>query len=174
MPEVLGARRKHSSDLAGPSIPAGEENKKWFKQPSRVEQPTTCRQTNLADTRSVKTVAIIGASNDRRKFGNKAVRAFRQQGYQVFPVNPREQTIEGLPAFASVTDVPVRPQQISVYLPPEILLPLLPEIAAKGCDELWLNPGAESDAVLAECERLGLNVIQACSIVGVGLDAEAF
>lgn len=121
----------------------------------------------------MKTVAIIGASNDRRKFGNKAVRAFRQQGYQVFPVNPRETTIEGLPAFASVQDVPERPQMISVYLQPETLLPLLPEIAAKGCDELWLNPGTESAAVLAECERLGLNVIQACSIVGVGLDAEA-
>ena len=46
---------------------------------------------------------------------------------------------------------------------------LLPEIAAKGCDELWLNPGAESPEVLAEAERLGLNVIQACSILGVGL-----
>jgi hypothetical protein len=48
-------------------------------------------------------------------------------------------------------------------------LKLLPEIAAKGCDELWLNPGTESDEVLAEAERLGLNVIQACSIVGVGV-----
>jgi hypothetical protein len=58
---------------------------------------------------------------------------------------------------------------ISVYLPPLVLLKLLPEIAAKGCDELWLNPGTESDAVLAEAERLGLNVVQACSIVGIGV-----
>jgi hypothetical protein len=54
-----------------------------------------------------------------------------------------------------------------------VLLNVLSDIAAKGCDEFWLNPGTESDAVLAECERLGLNVIQACSIVGVGMDAEA-
>ena len=121
----------------------------------------------------MKTIAILGASNDRRKFGNKAVRAFRQQGYEVFPVNPRESTIEGLPVFSSLRDVPVRPQLISVYLPPAILLTVLPEIAAKGCDELWLNPGTESDAVLTECGRLGLNVVQACSIVGVGMDAEA-
>ena len=58
---------------------------------------------------------------------------------------------------------------ISVYLPPPVLLKVLPAIAAKGCDELWLNPGTESDVVLAEAERLGLNVIQACSIVGVGV-----
>src|SRR3984957_2612293 len=117
----------------------------------------------------MKTVAIIGASNDRNKYGNKAVRAYVQQGYQVFPVNPRETEIEGLPAFKTIGDVPVRPQMISVYLPPPVLLKILPDIAAKGCDELWLNPGTESDEVLAEAERLGLNVIQACSIVGVGI-----
>ena len=117
----------------------------------------------------MKTVAIIGASNDRAKFGNKAVRAFVQQDYAVFPVNPREETIEGLKAFKSITDVPVRPHMVSVYLPPPVLLKVLPDIAVKGCDELWLNPGTESDAVLAEAERLGLNVIQACSIVGVGV-----
>jgi hypothetical protein len=45
----------------------------------------------------------------------------------------------------------------------------LPDIARQGCDELWLNPGTESEEVLAEAERLGLNVIQACSIVGIGV-----
>jgi predicted CoA-binding protein len=120
----------------------------------------------------MKTVAIIGASNDRHKFGNKAVRAFRQQGYTVYPVNLKETEIEGLPAFRSILDVPVRPQMISVYVPPSVLLELLPDIARKGCDELWLNPGAESDKVLDEAERLRLNVIQACSIIGVGVSPE--
>jgi uncharacterized protein len=116
----------------------------------------------------MKTVAIIGASNDRAKFGNKAVRAFLRQGYTVFPVNPNEDQVEGLPAFRNVRDVPVRPEKISVYVPPAVLRQVLPDIAARGCDELWLNPGTESDEVLAEAERLGLKVIQACSILGVG------
>jgi len=116
-----------------------------------------------------KTIAIIGASTDRAKFGNKAVRAFHQQGYQVFPVNPKEPQIEGLAAFRSIADVPVRPQMVSVYLPPPVLLKVLPDIARRGCDELWLNPGTESDEVLAEARRLGLKVIQACSIVSVGV-----
>ncbi|MEK7781381.1 MAG: CoA-binding protein [Verrucomicrobiota bacterium] len=116
-----------------------------------------------------KTIAIIGASTDRNKFGNKAVRAFRLQGYEVFPVNPKEETVEGLRAYKSISEVPIRPQMISVYLPPPVLAKVLPDIAAKGCDELWLNPGTESDEVLAAAERLGLNVIQACSIVGVGV-----
>ena len=122
-----------------------------------------------AGNNPVKTVAVIGASSDRSKFGNKAVRAFHQQGWRVFPVNPKEGEIEGLRAWRSVAELPERPQMVSVYLPPAVLLGVLPEIAAKGCDELWLNPGAESDAVLAEAARLKLNVIQACSIVGVGV-----
>ena len=122
----------------------------------------------------MKTVAIIGASSDRSKFGNKAVRAFRQQGYQVYPVNPKESEVEGVPAYKSIADVPVRPEKISVYVPPPVLLKLLPEIARKGCDELWLNPGTESDEVMAEAERLGLNTIQACSIVGIGTSPSKF
>ena len=118
---------------------------------------------------SRRTVAVIGASKDRAKFGNKAVRAFRQQGYEVFPINPKEEEIEGLRAYRSIADVQIRPQMISVYVPPPVLLNLLPDIAAKGCNELWLNPGTESDDVMAEAERLGLNVVQACSIVGIGI-----
>lgn len=121
---------------------------------------------------SKRTIAIIGASTDRAKFGNKAVRAFVQQGYDVFPVNPKEETVEGLVAFKSIREVPVRPQMISVYLPPPVLLKVLPDIAVRGCDELWLNPGTESDEVIAEAERLGLNVVQACSIVAVGVSPE--
>jgi predicted CoA-binding protein len=128
-----------------------------------------CMGAQPPDNPGMKSVAIIGASNDRSKFGNKAVRAFLQQGYEVFPVNPKEATIEGLPAFQGSADVPVRPAMTSVYLPPAVLLKVLPAIAARGCDELWLNPGTESDAVLAEADRLGLKVIQACSILGVGI-----
>jgi len=115
-----------------------------------------------------KSVAVIGASTDRRKYGNVAVRTFKQRGYQVFPVTPKATEVEGLPAFANIASVPARPDMVSVYVPPPLLLKMLPDIAAKGCDELWLNPGTESPEVLAEAERLGLKVIQACSIVGAG------
>jgi predicted CoA-binding protein len=107
----------------------------------------------------MKTVAVIGVSSNREKWGNKAVRAFAQQGYTVYPVNPTEAEVEGWKAYASVKDVPTRPDTVTVYLAPPRLLKILPDIAARGCDELFLNPGTESPDVLAECERLGLNVI---------------
>jgi predicted CoA-binding protein len=117
----------------------------------------------------MKSVAVLGASADRRKFGNKAVRAYLQQGYRVYPVNPTQSEIEGLKCYPSLDQLPERPHLVSVYVQPEVLLRLLPEIAAKGCDELWFNPGTESDEALALAERLHLNVIQACSILGAGV-----
>ncbi len=116
------------------------------------------------------TVAILGASTDRSKFGNKSVRAHLAKGFTVYPINPKADEIEGIQAFASLADIPPgKLDRISVYLPPAVGIKVLPDIAARGCDELWLNPGTESDELVAEAERLGLNVVQACSIVDVGV-----
>ncbi|WP_240928237.1 CoA-binding protein [Thalassoroseus pseudoceratinae] len=118
---------------------------------------------------SEKTVAILGASRQRHKFGNKAVRAHQSEGYAVYPVNPSAEEIEGLPCYKTLADIPVeRLNRVSVYLPPEVVLELLPQIAEVHPAELWLNPGSESDEVVAEAEQLGLTVIQACSIVSLG------
>ncbi len=123
---------------------------------------------------SRKRVAVLGASKSRQKYGNKAVRAFAQLGCDVYPVNPRETEIEGWKTYADLASIPCDLDMVTVYLLPETLLPLLPEIAGKGCRELWLNPGSESDQVVQEAERLGLNVIQACSVLAAGLSAESF
>ena len=115
-----------------------------------------------------KVVAVIGASNDRRKFGNKAVRAFLRQGYDVIPVNPHEAEVEGLKAFRSVLEVPGAIDMATFYVPPDVGETLIEEIAAKGIPEVWLNPGAESDALVARAQALHLRPVVACSIVGVG------
>jgi uncharacterized protein len=122
------------------------------------------------------TIAILGASADRSKFGNKAVRAFVARGYTVYPVNPKGGEVEGLPVYKSLAGIPedVKLDRISVYLPPAIGLKSLPEIAARGTSELWLNPGSESDELVAAAEAEGLNVIQACSIVAVGMSPHDF
>jgi hypothetical protein len=121
-----------------------------------------------------KTVAIVGASSDQRKFGNKALRAFKAQGYRVIPINPNEPEIEGIATYASVLDVPERIDMVSVYVKPEVGLQLLPEFGQKKIDEIWINPGAESATLLAEAARRKLNVIVACSIVGVGQNPSAY
>jgi uncharacterized protein len=121
-----------------------------------------------------KVVAVVGASSDRNKFGNKAVRAFRAEGYTVVPVNPNEPEVEGLKTYASVVDVPQAIDMATVYVPPEIGINLLADFARKQIPEIWVNPGAESDELLAEAKRRRLNVIAACSIVGIGRSPYSF
>ncbi len=115
-----------------------------------------------------KVVAVIGASNDRRKFGNRAVRAYQQQGYTVVPINPHEREIEGLKAYASVLDVPGPIDMASFYVQPEVGEQVIGEVARKQIPEVWLNPGAESDALVARATALQLRPIIACSITAVG------
>jgi predicted CoA-binding protein len=119
---------------------------------------------------SKPTVAILGASADRSKFGNKAVRAYLQQGYEVYPVNPKGGKIEGLTVYRSLREVPAeRLDRISVYLPPQLGLTVLDEVADKGCREFWLNPGSENPELIERALALGLEPIQACSIVDIGV-----
>lgn len=115
-----------------------------------------------------RTVAILGASADRAKFGNKSLRAHVQQGWEVFPVNPRGGEIEGHHVYSSLEEIPVELDRISVYLPPHVVDGLLPSIAEKGCGEFWLNPGSDREDVVEKARELGLDPIVACSIIDVG------
>ncbi len=115
------------------------------------------------------TVAILGASTDRKKYGNKSIRAHLEQGYEVFPVNPTAGEVEGLKAYPRLADVPAaRLDRVSVYLPPQIGIGVLDQIAAKQPKEVWFNPGSESPELIEKAEALGLPVIMACSIMAVG------
>ncbi len=113
-------------------------------------------------------VAVIGASNDRSKFGNMAVRSYQAHGHRVFPVNPNEARIEGLPVFRSILDIPENLDATLVYVPPAVTLRLLPEIARKGPGQLFLNPGSEDAVVVARAHELGLEPTLACSIIAIG------
>jgi len=115
-----------------------------------------------------KVVAVIGASNNRNKFGNRAVRAYVQQGYTVVPINPHETDVEGLKTYASVLDVPGTIDMASLYVQPEVGEQVIAEIARKGIAEVWLNPGAESDQLIARARALNIQPIVACSIVAIG------
>ncbi|MBM4303688.1 MAG: CoA-binding protein [Deltaproteobacteria bacterium] len=114
-------------------------------------------------------IAIIGASQDRSKFGNKAVRVFSDKGYKVYPIHPKLTEIEGHKVYSSILQVPEKElDMVSFYLPPPVGLQVIEDVAKVKCKEVWLNPGSESDELVEKAEKLGLNVIQACSIVGAG------
>jgi predicted CoA-binding protein len=116
----------------------------------------------------MKTVAVIGASSNRGKFGNKALRAFAKRGYTVIPINPSESDVEGYRTYASVLDVPGDIDLATIYVPPETGLGILDQLAEKGIKEVWLNPGADDVDVVSRARELGLRTQQLCSIMAIG------
>jgi predicted CoA-binding protein len=121
-----------------------------------------------------KTVAVIGASSNRGKFGNKALRAFARQGYAVIPIHPTESEVEGHKAYPSVLDVPGRIDIATVYVPSGPGLVVIEQLARLGVPEIWLNPGADDDVVVARARELGLKTLQACSIIAIGESPGAY
>ena len=115
-----------------------------------------------------KTVAVIGASSNRDKFGNKALRAFKQQGYTTIPINPNEPEVEGQRTYASVLDFPDPIDLATVYVPAHVGVRVMDDVAAKRIPEVWLNPGADGPTVVARARELGLKTVRQCSIIAIG------
>jgi len=115
-----------------------------------------------------KVVAVIGASSNRSKFGNRALRAYERHGYTVLAINPNEREVEGHQTYASVLDVPGPIDIATVYVQPRVGVAVMEQLAKKGVPEVWLNPGSDSDQVVERARQLGLKIIQACSIIAIG------
>lgn len=114
--------------------------------------------------------AVVGASVDRSKYGNKVLRCYQQHGKEVYPINARADEVEGLKAHPSLASLPVRARAISVITPPAITEQVVRDAAAAGVTHVWMQPGAESDAAIREAEALGMTVIAggACILVVLG------
>lgn len=122
----------------------------------------------------MKRVAVLGASADHRKFGNKSLRAHRRAGWEAIPVNLSGEAVEGIGSYRRIGDVPGKLDRVTVYLPPPVTLKVLPEIAEAAPGEVWFNPGSADREVVAKAKQLGLNAIQGCSIVDLGLSPSQF
>lgn len=114
--------------------------------------------------------AVVGASADRSKYGNKVLRCYQMNGREAIPVNPKEKIIEGVAAVSSVLDLPDDVKSISVITPPHITEKVVAESIAKGITNIWMQPGAESKAAVGTCLEHGINVIAdgSCILVVLG------
>ncbi len=120
------------------------------------------------------TAVVLGASSNRSKFGNKAVRAFQKAGWIVIPVNPRETAIEGIQCATDLGAVRCHPDVLSVYLPPRVVEDLAGAIAALAPAEVWLNPGTSNVQVLEALARHSLELVQDCTLVRLGMQPGDF
>ena len=114
--------------------------------------------------------AVVGASVDRSKYGNKVLRCYQQHGREVYPINARATEVEGLKAYPSLAALPVPVKVISVITPPAITEQVVQEAATAGVTHIWMQPGAESDEAIRSAEALGMAVIAGgpCLLVVLG------
>jgi predicted CoA-binding protein len=114
--------------------------------------------------------AVVGASRDRSKYGNKVLRCYQQHGREVYPINPTAAEVEGLKAYPSLAALPVKVKAISVITPPTATEAVVKQAAAAGVTHIWMQPGAESKDAIRAAEALGLSVIAGgpCLLVVMG------
>jgi predicted CoA-binding protein len=119
---------------------------------------------------SGKPHAVVGASIDRSKYGNKVLRVYQQNDRPVYPVNPKADEIEGLKAYPDLASLPEKPHGVSFITPPKVTREIVKQAAELGIKNLWMQPGAEYDGVVEDGEKLGINVIagDACALVVLG------
>ncbi|MFG0319004.1 MAG: CoA-binding protein [Planctomycetota bacterium JB042] len=114
--------------------------------------------------------AVVGASADRSKYGNKVLRCYLQNGREAHPINPKGGTIEGRTAYPDLESVPEPIDGVSFITPPAVTLALLESCRERGIERVWMQPGSESPEVVARAEELGLDAIAdgSCLLVVLG------
>ncbi len=103
--------------------------------------------------------AVVGASTNREKYGNKVLRCYMQHGRTVFPINPAAPEVEGLKAFPNLASLPAPVHGVSIITPPAVTRQVVEDAARAGIRHVWMQPGAESPEAIARCSELGLNAI---------------
>lgn len=114
--------------------------------------------------------AVVGASRDRAKYGNKVLRVYQQDNREVFPINPNTDEVEGLASYADLASLPEAVHGISIITPPNVTESVIEQAGELGIKHIWMQPGAESATALARADELGMNVIAGgpCLLVVLG------
>ena len=127
------------------------------------------KQNTLEKFFDGKRFAVVGASQDRSKYGNKVLRVYQQNRYDVVPVNPKADEVEGLKAYPDLASIPGAIHGVSIITPPAITERVVQEAITKGINQIWMQPGAESEAAVKAAQEAGANVIAggACILVAL-------
>ncbi len=112
-----------------------------------------------------KTWAVVGATDNKAKFGYKIFKFLRDAGIDVYPVNPGLAEVMGQVCYPSLKDLPVKPDAVNVVVPPKVGEQIMRDCAELGIKNVWLQPGADAESVVQLAQQLDLNVVCACIMV---------
>jgi predicted CoA-binding protein len=112
-----------------------------------------------------KRFAVVGATDNPEKYGNQVVKNLKGRRYEVYPVNPRLKEVEGLTCYASLADLPVKPDVVDFVVPPAATEEILKQCTELGLDRIWLQPGSESESAIAYCQKNNLKVVHSVCVM---------
>lgn len=124
------------------------------------------KQRLISDFVNRRVWAVVGASQDRTKFGNRIFCSLRDAGYTVYPVNPKGGELEGATVYPCLADLPQQPDVVDLVVPPAVTETIVKEAHELGLSRIWMQPGAQSDSAISYCENHGMQVVyDACAMV---------
>lgn len=103
--------------------------------------------------------AIVGATNTPGKYGGRIYRDLKSKGFKVYAVNPRAEEVDGDPAYATLKDLPEKPTMAVMVVPAKVGLDVIDDAVEIGLENIWVQPGAESEELLAKLDEKGLSWI---------------
>ncbi len=112
--------------------------------------------------------AVVGASENREKYGYKIFKKLKQSGYKVYPVNPNYETLLGEKCYPDLSSLPETPDVVNMVVSPKHGLRIVEEAAELGIKYIWLQPGTVSKQLLKLAEDKGIQTIQACVLIESG------
>ncbi|MEW6142114.1 MAG: CoA-binding protein [Chloroflexota bacterium] len=116
-------------------------------------------QELIKEFMSQKRFAVVGATDNTKKYGNQIFKNLKKRGYEVYPINPNLKELEGVRCYPGLADIPVKVDVVDFVVPPQVTEEMLKECKRLGLGRIWLQPGSESEAAIAYCRVNNLKVV---------------
>jgi predicted CoA-binding protein len=112
-----------------------------------------------------KKFAVVGATDNPEKYGNRIVKNLKNRGYEVYPVNPKIDRLEDSKCYASLDAIPVKVDVVDFVVPPGVTEAILKDCQRLGLHRIWLQPGSENEAAINYCHANGLKVVHGVCVM---------
>ncbi len=116
-------------------------------------------EKNKKEMLNKKVWAVVGATQNKEKFGYKIWKVLRDNGYEVYPVNPNYDEIDGNKCYSSLKQIPIKLQVIDVVVPPKLSLSVIDEAKKMGIEYIWFQPGTADEEVINKAEDNDIKIV---------------
>ncbi len=115
-----------------------------------------------------KSYAVVGATENKDKWGWKILKSLKDAGLEVFPVNPKYDEIDGMACYKDLDSIPKIPSMVITVVPPKVTLEVLTKCSELGIKQVWMQPGSESEEAIEFCNKNDIKATyNACFVVDI-------